>query len=325
MEAASKKLASRRRKLAAGALLAAALAALAFAFMPRTRSAGATPGSPRATSRLLAGTPLPSPRATVPSAPDPSGLAALPAASLARLRQTPDLTQTDPALALPGGGESHCAPVAVSNALMWLVSQGFDRLAPAGDSPAERQIALTRLLSTHRFLGTNEQNGTGARSLLRGLHRYLEQTGHAYKRLRYQGWRAHSPRFATGVKTPEMSFIHEGLRDRSITLVNVGWYKPSKDLRFFARNGGHWMTVVGAGFDERGAPAPDVIVLHDPAPYAGSEFAAEFARLEPLDGGWLSELKTALPARGFYRLRGGMHVKREGEMAVLDGVVALEL
>jgi hypothetical protein len=310
------------RILAAGIAISTAVGALAAVGAFRSRSAEASPNPAPAPVPV----PVPAPAAAPATATATAAARdALPPEVRARLSETPDLLQTDPEMALPAGGESHCAPVAASNALMWLVARGFDRLAPAGATPRERQIGLVRLLGSHRFMGTDGENGTGTRGVLKGLHRYLEQTGHAYKRLRYQGWRAHDYRFTSRGKTPELSFITEGLAPRSIVIANVGWYRPAQDRPLYVRHGGHWLTVVGAGFDARGNSAPNVLVLHDPAPYAGKDFENVYAELVPLDGGWLFEQRAALPARGYYQMAGGMYVKREGEIAILDGVVVLEL
>jgi hypothetical protein len=272
--------------------------------------------------------PPPEPPA-IPAPPKPAQVkpAAPPAAPAtpARFGETPDLTQTDPELELPGNGESHCAPVAASNALVWLANQGHEPLLPVGGTEKERQKRLVKRLSSARFMSTNELNGTSSRAVLAGLHRYLESVGVPYKRLAYQGWRAHQARFATGVAIPELGFIRGGLGEHSMVLINAGWYRPLKDGRLFMRRGGHWLAVVGAGVDEHGAPDPNVLVLRDSAPYAGDEPALEYARLEPIERGYLNELKTVLPARGYQRLTGGMHVKRPGEVAILDGVVVLEL
>ena len=186
-------------------------------------------------------------------------------------------------------------------------------------------MQLVRRLASRRFMATNELNGTGSRAVLAGLHRYLESVGVPYKRLAYQGWRAHQQRFSTGIRIPELGFIRDGLGERSVVLINAGWYLPVKDGRLFLRRGGHWLTVVGTDVDEHGAPDPNVLVLRDSAPYAGTEPALEYAKLERIERGYLNELKTSLPARGYYQLAGGMHVKRAGEVAILDGVVVLEL
>ena len=265
--------------------------------------------------------PVTPPKHAVSAPVKPAARPALPT----RFTATPDLTQTDPELELPGDGESHCAPVAASNALAWLSEHGFERLMPPGDTAKARQMQLVRRLSSRRFMATNELNGTGSRAVLAGLHRYLESVGVPYKRLAYQGWRAHQQRFSTGIRIPELGFIRDGLGERSVVLINAGWYQPVKDGRLFLRHGGHWLTVVGTDVDEHGAPAPGVLVLRDSAPYAGTDPAIEYAKLERIERGYLNELKASLPARGYYKLGGGMHVKRPGEVAILDGVVVLEL
>ena len=77
--------------------------------------------------------------------------------------------------------------------------------------------------------------------------------------------------------------------------------------------------------DENADPAPGTLVVHDPAPYSGNEPARHFVKLEPLESGWLLAEDGAFPAKGYARLAGGMRVKRDGEIAVLDGAVVLEL
>jgi hypothetical protein len=85
------------------------------------------------------------------------------------------------------------------------------------------------------------------------------------------------------------------------------------------------MTVVGVGIDEQGREDPSVLIVHDPAPYAGSGFANEFIRIKRIDAGWLLDGKLSLPAAGYYQLTGGMHVKREGELAIMDAAVVLRI
>jgi len=245
-------------------------------------------------------------------------------ASLAKhIRRMPDLTQTDPELDVDGGGESWCGPVAVSNALMWVAEQGREGLVPTAASDKERQLALVRLLGSGRFMATTRTGGTGTSNLLRGLHKYLLSTGFGYRRLEYQGWRGHPYRFSTGVKIPTLQFIQKALDDGGVAVIHAGWYKTSRFGDFHRRNGGHWLTVVGAGIDEQGNPAPDTLVLNDPAPYSGNEPARHFVRIERFESGWLLAEDGAFPAKGYAKLTGGMRIKREGDIAVLDGVVAL--
>lgn len=249
--------------------------------------------------------------------------------------ELPDLLQTDPALGVAGGGSSHCGPVAVSNSLVWLSQHGYPGLLPAepaADTASagqadlySRQLELVREISAEPYMGTSRWSGTGPVGVLRGLHRYIKRHGYRYSRLQYQGWRGHQKAFSTGVRKPELPWIREVLDDAGVAFLHVGWYKPVPRSKVLQRTGGHWITVVAAGVDEQFREAPTALVVHDPAPYAGSEPARAFVTTRELTEGWLLERgsRNAFSAKGYYSLEGGMHIKREGELAVLDGVVGL--
>ena len=240
----------------------------------------------------------------------------------AQLRPMPDLTQTY--LGLPGGGDAWCGPVAVSNALAWLSSQGRETLIPGGNSPRAQQIDLIRKIGSARYMGTTPNGGTGTNNLLRGLHAFMRDSGWGYRRLQYQGWRGHPARFTTRVKSAEVAFIAQALSEGGIAVIHAGWYTPAKwGGDFFRRHGGHWLTVVGANVDETGHAAEDTLVVHDPAPYAGAEGARHFVKLSTLQTGWLLAEDGAFPAKGYRSLGGGMKIKKDGDIAVLDGAVVL--
>ncbi len=253
----------------------------------------------------------------------------------------PDLTQTDPALGVAGGGNSHCGPVAVSNGLVWLSQHGYPKLLPApaeaphdtddsaGNDSAEqlhsRQLELVREISAAPFMGTSRWSGTGPVGVLRGLHRYVKRHGYRYTRLEYQGWRGHQKAFGTGVRKPQLPWIAEALEQGGVAFLHVGWYKPVPRSKVLQRTGGHWLTVIGAGVDEHFRAAPNSLVLHDPAPYAGDQPARVFATARELTEGWLlgRGSRQAFSAKGYYSLEGGMFIKREGDLAILDGVVVM--
>ncbi|MCB9585182.1 MAG: hypothetical protein H6718_07275 [Polyangiaceae bacterium] len=253
----------------------------------------------------------------------------------------PDLTQTDPALGVAGGGNSHCGPVAVSNGLVWLSQHGYPELLPAAaeapgavdasagnDLPErihERQLELVREISAAPFMGTSRWSGTGPVGVLRGLHRFVKRHGYRYQRLEYQGWRGHQKAFSTGVRKPQLPWIAEALKQGGVAFIHVGWYTPVPRSKVLQRTGGHWLTVIAAGVDEHFLADPNVLVLHDPAPYAGDEPARSFATARELKEGWLLARgsRQAFSAKGYYSLEGGMHIKKAGDLAVLDGVVVL--
>lgn len=239
------------------------------------------------------------------------------------LRGVPDLMQTDPELELPGGGDSHCGPVAASNALMWLADHGLPRLVTEAPTPGERQIALVRELASNRYMATSSYSGTGASGVMKGIDLYLRARGYRGHELRYQGWRAHQLRYSTGVRVPEIRFISDGLRAGGVALLNVGWYRPGKLEGAYRRKGGHWLTIVSAGLDEHGRDDPDALVVNDPAPWSGSEPRSHRVRAEALGQGWLIGEDGPFPSKGYRRLVGDLAVKRPGESAIIDGAVVL--
>ncbi len=276
---------------------------------PAVESAQATPDNaelgPTATSRVEVAS---SARAE-PSAAAPK-----------REHSTPDLTQTDPSLRLPGRGKSYCGPVAVSNSLMWLGEHGFPNLLPEAPTRRARHRDLVRTISTSAFMGTNRWSGTGPPGVLIGVSRYVKRNGYKIKRLRYQGWRGHQKVYSTGVRRPELSFIASGLNANSAAWLHVGWYRRVPRTRAsYIRSGGHWLTVVARTGERE-------FLLHDPAPYAG-ESESERVTFNQISEGWLLAEggRVSFKGRGYYRIEGGMHVKREGETAILDGVVVLEI
>jgi hypothetical protein len=261
--------------------------------LPSSLAGGSRPAT------VVASRPVPRPAPTAaPPAPVP-------------FSDLPDLTQSDPRLGLPGGGASYCAPVAVSNGLIRLAPRCPGLVLPGG------QIDLAKELASGRYFGTSQWSGTGPTGVLVGLHRFLTHHGCTYRRLEYQGWRAHPARFGTGVRVPSLEWIARALAAGGTAFLHVGWYEKSRYANAYGRHGGHWLTVA--------AVTADGFVLHDPAPYAGPDFANEEVRAERIESGWLLDGTVALPAQGYHRLGGGMHVKRAEDVAILDGAVVLEL
>ncbi len=68
-----------------------------------------------------------------------------------------------------------------------------------------------------------------------------------------------------------------------------------------------------------------MLVLHDPAPYEDGGPLNVFARARRVESGWMLDGSSAFPAKGYFELGGGMYVKREGEVAIVDGAIVLEL
>jgi len=240
---------------------------------------------------------------------------------------TPDMTQTDTEAYLPGGGNQYCAPVAVSNSFMWLADRGFDNLVKNLTARKEAQAEVARILGTWRYMGTSLENGTGTTKLTNGVSRYIEHRGYQYRRLEYQGWRKHPGRFRTGVAVPELGWIKNGLIGNSAVWLNIGWYEYNPSTDKYRRIGGHWVTLVGFGVGQNGKEDPNILIVHDPAPRAGQKPSHEFVRVERISSGELTGKNSGLPrsAVGYYKLTDGMHMRKNADFAILDGVVVLQM
>ncbi len=109
--------------------------------------------------------------------------------------------------------------------------------------------------------------------------------------------------------------------------LNFGYYRVAPQQNSFIRTGGHWVTLVGCGFDREGKETPNVIVYNDPSPGTGREPRSEFVRFEPVRGGMLTGKYSGLPFRaaGFLRSVEGMRPRAGHDCAIIDGAVILEL
>ena len=236
---------------------------------------------------------------------------------------TPDYLQTDSAYGgLPGGGSNYCGPVSVSNSVMWLADHGFAGLSP---DTGDRKYDQFRVAEELGSLYMNSHNGTSAYELSNGLKNYIADSGFAYERLEYQGWRYVLPEFDTGIEVPEMDWIASGVEGLGSAWLNVGWYDYDSPTDTYTRFGGHWITLVGHGHDGQGED-PARLIAHDPAPRAGSGFSNEYVLPEEILSGTLTGA-TGLPrsAAGYYKMTGGMHVRSSADFGILDGVVVLTM
>lgn len=246
---------------------------------------------------------------------------------IGKIDTTPDYMQTDTAYGgLPGGGLEYCAPVAVSNSLIWLDNNGYNAVAPNSTDRKKDQFDVIYLLGSSRYMDTSLTGGTGVNGVLTGVERYVADSGYEAARLEYQGWRYHYSRFNTGVDIPDLEWAKLGTLAYGSVWLNVGWYTYEATTNQYTRIGGHWVTLVGYGNDGHTVDRR-YLVIHDPAPRAGHGFANEYVLPVRINSGTLNGSYSGLPrsASGFHRLAGGMHVKSGADLAILDGVVVMEL
>jgi hypothetical protein len=239
---------------------------------------------------------------------------------------TPDLLQTDPDGHLPNGGKDYCAPVSVSNSFIWLAENGFDNLAPKLKDRKKAQIELARTLGKKEYMNSAD-DGTGMFGLFRGVSKYIKDKGYEHKYFKYQGWRNHPRELSFNVDIPKLNWLKKGLRGNSAVWLNVGWYKYNPKTNDYLRIGGHWVTLVGYGVDSHGKENSNILIIHDPSSRAGKDFSHEYVQVKLIKTGRLTGDKKGLPrsAKGYYKLRGGMHIKKTAGFAILDGAIVLKM
>jgi hypothetical protein len=223
--------------------------------------------------------------------------------------EVPDLLQTIAVAKFPDEGRQFCGPVAVSNSLVWL----------EGKKDQEYQISVVHKLSSSGYMDTNNLKGTGTYRLIKGVDRYVKEVFGGYRELKYSGWRNAPEEYRSILKQPTIDYMRSALTKQGAAWLNVGWYKYDKHEEIFTRVGGHWVTLVGYEAGE--------LVIHDPAPQAGDDFSNEFVSYSVIKTGTLTGDKYGLPqpAKGYYKLDKGMHIPESADLAVIDGVVVLQI
>ncbi len=226
----------------------------------------------------------------------------------------PDYLQIDTAFGgLPGKGRQYCAPVSVSNSLLWFAENGWPQLSELNGDRRRNQFVLARELGSTRFMNTRVESGTGPAQVCEGVEKFLWDRGVPRAGLRYQGWRPVHRRFRDGDQ-PNPEELVKGLAPNRAVWLNIGWYTYNEKRDEYHRDNGHWITLAGHERDSSGAI---VLIVHDP----GSHMKTERIRLEPIRSGRLTGDIMGLPrkAEGFFRT--GLYSSR----GIIDGAVILEL
>lgn len=232
------------------------------------------------------------------------------------ISQIPDLLQTHPLADFLKGGQNYCAPAAVANSLSWL----------SGKKSVDDQIHLAGRLANPRYMNSAEK-GTTPSALLNGVDTYFKDHGQRPKKLAFQGWRSVPAKYRRAAGSQiDLNWLADGISESSAVWLNVGWYRKTSVGNHFERIGGHWVTLVGYELNNADGPENRLIV-HDPAPRSGVEFANEYVTLEQQRNGFLVDKDHQRKQRlsGLYRMSGGMHVSERADFALLDGAVRLDM
>ncbi len=243
-------------------------------------------------------------------------------ADISAIDQIPDLVQTDPAGNFARGGRSFCGPVSVSNSLVWLQAGST---VPFTDR--KEQYDVVNLLASTDYMNADPVEGVGAVKVIRGVKRFVEaDLSDSRFKLSYQGWRSTPKGHFSGVREPELEWIRSFVGRSKSAWINLGWYRHDKETNEYERVGGHWVTVVGYGVEESGKLNDQILVIHDPSPRTGKD-PNDYVLFTKLKSGTMavSSSRKPRPAKGFYLMEGGMHIKSTADVAIMDGVVGLDL
>lgn len=219
--------------------------------------------------------------------------------------EIPDLLQTLNTAGFAGDGQQFCAPVSVSNSLVWL----------EGSTDEQYQIDLVHKLSSPAYMNTNTINGTSAYEVTQGVHKYATERWGRYRKLEHSGWRNVPAQFRSSLEKPTINWMTQSLHRKGAVWLNLGWYNQEGDN--YQRTGGHWVTLVGY---EQGK-----LVIHDPAPRSGKTFSNQFVSLQLLNGGQLVHGKRKAQAKNHFAIVDGLNISSKGKIAIIDGAVRFEL
>lgn len=219
--------------------------------------------------------------------------------------EIPDLLQTFASANFAGDGQQFCAPVAVSNSLVWFEN----------NKNQEYQIDLVKKLSSSNYMNTNIKNGTNVFGVIRGVHKYAIERWNGYKTLEYSGWSKAPEEFRSHLEKPTLNWMTQALHPKGTVWLNIGWYKV--DGSDYRRTGGHWVTLVGY---EQGK-----LVVHDPAPRSGRTFSNQFISVRILNNGQLINSYRKTNARNHFIIEDGMSISSKAQFGIIDGAVKFEL
>lgn len=257
--------------------------------------------------------------------------AVLPTKYVEKVDSIPDLTQTDPDLGLLYGGQKSCDSVSVTNSLVWLADHGYENMVLKNEDGSASYAKTAHLLD--RILSP-ASGGTVPPSFIKGLERYFSGQGYSEEdyEIEFQGW--YHPDGFEGVLIPNINRIKKGLIGDGAVWLFVGFYQYDRQKDEYQIISHHYVTLVGYGLDEDGKENPNVLIVHDPAPRSGPGTTHNYVHIEEIEGGQITVGSNPLfgfypqlpiDATGYFRLGNGLAYNDLADIAILDGVIILEM
>jgi hypothetical protein len=249
---------------------------------------------------------------------------ARPASHASVVKAMPDFCQLEQRFGrLPGGGSQYCAPVAVSNALVWFHEHGFPNLAPVRQCTPRIQFEVIKNLGSKRYMQTDMETGTSPLETMQGLERYVQDRGYDIT-IEWKGWRE-GGKFASADPIPNPDWLVKNSRGSSNVVVSVGWYTYHRKKKMYERLGGHYVTLVGVETKDKKHP---VMYIHNPSfgTEPGKKPKPEVCRLVPITEGnfapWCEYHHQS--AKGYFRIE-GIRMRDDADFAILDGAIGFSI
>lgn len=211
-------------------------------------------------------------------------------------------------------GEYYCGPVSAANAIVMQSQKGFSNLL-TGDS--------NKLIYELASYFKTDKNGTTTANMCKGLDAFVASKGYKSK-IQYQGFRQ-ADNYKTGA-LPDLKWIREEINKGNTVLLNLGVYKKSvqNGETVYKRQYGHFVTATGEGHDGLN----NYLTMTDPYDRAKGN---HFIRPSVIEKGKFihnaddNEAVLTDNAAGFYEISPRFNYFASDEVAVLNGVVSLEV
>lgn len=230
----------------------------------------------------------------------------------------PDYFQQDTAFgAIPDNGTSYCGPTAISNSLIWFSKHGYPKLITDYGDQKKSQYELIYKLASKEFIGTGH-NGSRPSEILLGIKRFLDYHNYSESEIKYDGFRPVPQEFQTGNGIPDLINAKSHIVNKDAVWLNLGWYRYDLSKDEYTRSGGHWVTMVGYGFNGKETDTSSLII-HDPET---EKIQNDYLIIERIGTGKMKGQFRGLPinADGFYRFCISPHI-----FGIIDGIAVLKM
>ena len=179
-----------------------------------------------------------------------------------RIDSIPDYFQRDRSFGgFPKKGAYYCGPVAISNSLLYLTRNGYNRIFTLSGNLYKDQHELISQLGSRKYINTGSK-GSSPANICTGVHKYLRDQGYHRAKLRYYGFRDIPSQFRTDTLVPDMDLARESTFGNRAVWLNIGWYSYNRGKKEYKRNGGHWVALAGYGHNGKKAD-PRYLIIHD--------------------------------------------------------------